>query len=102
MKAVTRSLWFLAPLGVLVCIVAFAHAAEMRLWASADGKHTVFAELVKVDGDVVVLRRDDGKTIRVPLAKLSAEDRKFAISGEGDDPGPVLVRMPLRRPGLRC
>jgi clan AA aspartic protease (TIGR02281 family) len=52
-------------------------APELRTWTSSDGKNVVRAELVEVDGDVVRLRRPDGVTIPVPLAKLCPADREF-------------------------
>ena len=36
------------------------------------------AQLVKVDGDAVVLKKKGGKEVKVPLEKLGAEDREFA------------------------
>ncbi|MCE9551851.1 MAG: SUMF1/EgtB/PvdO family nonheme iron enzyme [Planctomycetes bacterium] len=54
------------------------HAQPVRHWASADGNYTIEARFVKRDGDDVVLRRkDDGKTIHVPLARLSDKDQKY-------------------------
>ncbi|NLS90604.1 MAG: hypothetical protein GXX96_00270 [Planctomycetaceae bacterium] len=49
-----------------------------REWTSRDGRYTVEAELVKVEEGQVVLRRDDGSVIRVPLDRLSLGDLVFA------------------------
>jgi hypothetical protein len=49
---------------------------EMRTWTSASGS-TVEAELVRVDGSLVILRNPDGKPIRIPGNKLSAADQAF-------------------------
>lgn len=51
--------------------------ATGRTWTSANGKFSVEATLVRVQGDAVVLRKQDGKLVTVPLAQLSAEDRQF-------------------------
>ena len=32
---------------------------------------------MKVDGDTVVLKKKGGKEVKVPLEKLSAEDREY-------------------------
>ena len=48
-----------------------------RTWTDATGEFSVIAELVAVRGDKVVLRRQDGKQITVPLAQLSAKDQRF-------------------------
>ncbi|MEM9237751.1 MAG: SHD1 domain-containing protein [Verrucomicrobiota bacterium] len=54
---------------------------QARTWTSTDGKE-IEAELVKVEGEIVVLSMR-GKEYRVPLNKLSDEDREFAESWEG-------------------
>jgi N-acyl-D-amino-acid deacylase len=40
----------------------------------------VQAELARIDGDNVVLRKSDGTTVEVPIAQLSPADRAFAAS----------------------
>ncbi len=45
-----------------------------RLWASGTGTYRVMARLVEVDGDDVVLRKDDGKNVTVNWEKLSNAD----------------------------
>jgi len=50
----------------------------VRTWTSKDGKYVIVASLVKLDGLMVVLKRKDtGKELRVPLTKLSKDDRDF-------------------------
>lgn len=64
----------------LLCLSSAAHALseELRTWTDATGKHTVVARFVELDGTTVVLRREDDKTVRVPLSKLDAKDREHA------------------------
>lgn len=50
---------------------------ETRQWLSDDGRFKVEAVLIKFDGQVARLKRLDGATIDVPLARLSFPDRKF-------------------------
>jgi thiol-disulfide isomerase/thioredoxin len=69
----------------LVSVVGTALAAE-RTWTDPSGKFNVIAELVAVEGDKVVLRRKDGKQIKVPLEKLSDKDRKFIEASQTEDP----------------
>lgn len=69
------------------CLVLFlgeaAEATEVRLWKDATGKYEVRAELVDANYDdsaqevVVTLRKEDGKTLLVPLSRLSEDDRRF-------------------------
>ena len=49
-----------------------------RTWTDSTGKHEVVARFVELDGTTVVLRRNDGKTVRVPLARLSDADQRAA------------------------
>ena len=51
--------------------------ADAREWISRDGKYRVEAELLAVEEDQVVLRRQDGTVIRVPLDRLSYSDVKY-------------------------
>jgi hypothetical protein len=55
-------------------------AGEERTWKTQDGKFQVVAELIGTEGDVVLLRRADGKTARVPLQRLSETDRTFVAA----------------------
>ncbi len=63
---------------IVICFLAFlfwftpgVNSAELRTWTSKSGKFTVKAELLSFDQGLVILRRADGKKIKVPLAKLS-------------------------------
>ena len=49
---------------------------EARDWTSASGKKTA-AFLINVTGDSVILRKEGGEDFAVPIAGLSAADRKF-------------------------
>lgn len=48
-----------------------------RTWTDAKGKFRIEAEFVELKDGKVVLRKPDGKTISVPLGKLSTADQKF-------------------------
>ena len=50
---------------------------EPRVWKSKDGKFSVTATLISFDGVKAQLKKEDGKTIAVPLDVLSAEDQQF-------------------------
>jgi hypothetical protein len=49
-------------------------AEHFRTWRSADGKFTVEAKMLGSENGNVRLQRRDGKTITVPLTKLSGAD----------------------------
>jgi hypothetical protein len=50
---------------------------EMRTWHDATGKFEIEATLVSVKDQTVTLKKKNGRTIRVSLKKLSAEDQKY-------------------------
>ena len=50
---------------------------ESRTWKSADGKYETKAQFVEFSGKVAKLKREDGKIISVPIAKLSDADREY-------------------------
>lgn len=50
---------------------------EMRTWRDASGKFEIEAALVSVKEESVTLKKKNGRTIRVPLKKLCAEDQSF-------------------------
>ena len=49
----------------------------MRTWHDASGRFEIEATLVSLKDQTVTLKRKDGRTIRVPLKRLSAENQKF-------------------------
>ena len=48
-----------------------------RTWTDSSGTHEIEAELVKLDGEVVHLKKADGTIIKVPLNKLCLGDQRF-------------------------
>ncbi|MGL4512757.1 MAG: trypsin-like peptidase domain-containing protein [Lacipirellulaceae bacterium] len=61
-----------------------ANAGELRVWTSAGGEFSTVAEMVRIErGTVLVLRKPSGAEIKVSLAKLSPEDRRFALGQSG-------------------
>ncbi|MHB0956283.1 MAG: SHD1 domain-containing protein [Pirellulaceae bacterium] len=54
-----------------------AATPEFRTWRDTTGKFSVDAALVSVDEDTVVLRKKNGQTVNVPVAKLSGADVEF-------------------------
>ena len=52
-------------------------ATEPRAWTSADGQFSTHAQLVTFVGDEVVLKKDDGKTVKVLIENISIADRNL-------------------------
>ena len=60
----------------VVCLLSFRPAFAHE-WTDSSGTYKIEAELVKLDGEVVHLKKADGTTAKVPLNKLCEDDRKF-------------------------
>src|SRR5262249_51789801 len=66
-----------SALAVSVLLVLWLTACgEARVWTSADGAFRVEADLVEARADgTLLLKKQDGQTLRVELAKLSPADQ---------------------------
>lgn len=63
-----------------LCFLAAAAAAAEgtpRTWTTADGRRTVEAVFVEMQDELVVLKTDAGKTLKISLSKLSPLDQKY-------------------------
>ncbi|MHB8898430.1 MAG: SHD1 domain-containing protein [Thermoguttaceae bacterium] len=62
-------------------LVLLGQLSVAREWADATGQFKTEAELVKVEGDKVLLKKQsDGATIQVPIARLSPADQAYLKS----------------------
>lgn len=86
-------------MGILIASVlgvGSCFGAPVRTWTSSDGR-TLEAELVRVDGDrVVVKRSSDGREFTLRFGMLSADDQAFVQAAGGDEPLPRAA--PSRAP----
>ena len=62
------------------CCQDVVYGGPLHTWTSKSGKFTIKAELLSFGQGVVSLRRADGKTIKVPLAKLSKDDQNYVAN----------------------
>lgn len=70
-------------LGIILVLGTFAAPGLLALarpWTDNSGTRTIEAEFVEFKNGTVVLKKEDGKTLRLPLAKFSAEDQEFVRS----------------------
>ncbi|QDV41368.1 hypothetical protein Enr13x_12060 [Stieleria neptunia] len=63
-------------------LVSPAGGDEPRTWTDSTGKFRVTAILIQVQDDVVFLKTDAGKTLKIPVARLSQADQDFLDAGE--------------------
>ena len=73
-----RLLLILLALGA-PCVVAQEDKSKLRTWTSSIGTK-IEAELVSTTGDEVTLKTKAGRTLTVPLNKLSKADQEFAAA----------------------
>lgn len=62
---------------VVLLLAGTIRAETMRTWESADGKSIVYASVVEVNGDTVVLRKMSGSKVSVPISKLREMDQEY-------------------------
>ncbi len=83
----------------MLIIVAIALVADGREWVDNTGRFRIDGELLAVDKGYVTIQRADGKTVRVPLEKLSEKDRAY-VTAQGrsahDSPFEMVVTSPDR------
>lgn len=68
---------YFAGLLVFAVIGVPSWADELRTWTDSTGRFKVEAEFIECEDDVLLLRKENGKAIRMPLDKLSEEDRQY-------------------------
>ncbi len=73
LKPISASLLMMASISLLA-----PFSATGETWTDSTGQFTVEAEFKGVEGSSVVLLKDNGVTITVPIAKLSEESRALA------------------------
>ncbi|MEM1293725.1 MAG: SHD1 domain-containing protein [Verrucomicrobiota bacterium] len=66
--------------------------AEVRTWTDNTGKFTFEGTFVRSRGSEIMLKKVDGKLLRVPLSRLSREDQDYVTELES---GPAEATDPL-------
>lgn len=85
-------------LATVACSITVTSAQDkLRTWTDVTGQHKSRAAFVALEDDQVTLRREDGKTVKIPLDRLSA-CRSGVRSPHGSD---CIVERVARRSGSR-
>ncbi len=88
----------------LSCAVSLpAYGDEpIRIWVDSSGRYSVQAALVRREGDMVVLRRQDGGQTRMPVERISVRDQEYLSEYEQqqqtDATSPTPSALILDRP----
>ncbi len=85
----------------LFLLVAFSlvfSALYAEPWTDVSGRHSIDASFVSMQDGVVLLRRGDGRQVRIPLEKLDAKSRERAreVSSTSGGPPKNLVLAELK------
>ena len=72
---------------LLLCSPLVGQEAKLRTWTSSGGNYSIEARMVKSDETHVTLKKADGKTMRIEIARLSAADQKYIKSKSATKPG---------------
>ena len=84
-------------LAAVACLVACSAAlAESRTWKTTSGKE-LEAEYVRSSIGIVTLKTAEGKQIRMPLSRLSPEDRAYVRKKLKEAPAPAKKSSARRR-----
>ena len=79
-----RALVRLVVVGACILFGGIRVSAQMdeeREWADATGKFKIVGRLIEVKDGAALIKNKDGKTIKVPVAKLSKADQEFLEGG---------------------
>lgn len=70
--------------------------APIRGWSDQSGRFEIQARLIEQDESEVLLKREDGRTVKVPIDKLSEADRQYLNESkmEADNPFNRFVDPP--------
>lgn len=71
-----------------IAITALSVTLEARTWTEAGTGRTVEGDYLESEGSVVVIKNAAGRTVRIPLARLSEGDREF-IKGQSSAAAPA-------------
>ena len=87
------------PVVILLLVsMAWASGDEFRRWSDVTGRFSIRARLVTVDGNLVVLEREDGTKVAVDMEKLSPQDRSYLESLMAENPFKPLQKDSAKQP----
>ncbi len=87
----------IVALGFIAVWLSSAAGQEMRTWSDKTGKFKIQAKLTESSGGKVVLEREDGSQMTIPLDKLSEADQKFVADMQSNDQNPFQAVKPAKK-----
>jgi thioredoxin-related protein len=65
--------------------------ADARTWKEAGGDRTIEGDYARTEDDKIVITRPNGAVVKIPLARLSDEDKKFVSDQAAAAAPPAVV-----------
>jgi len=62
---------------LVAAVSIFPVTVDARTWKEAGSERTLEGEYSKMDGEKVIIIKSNGTSVKIPLEKLSDEDKKF-------------------------
>lgn len=84
-------------LGFVALWLSTAAGQEMRTWSDKSGKFKIKAKFVESSGGKVVLEKEDGSQVAVPLEKLSEADQKAVADMGSSSQSPFEAVKPAKK-----
>ncbi len=88
-------------IGFVAVWLSSAAGQEMRTWSDKSGKFKIKAKLVESSGKNVVLEKDDGTQVTIPLDKLSEADQKAVAEMGSAEENPFQTVKPAKKPAKK-
>jgi len=85
---------------VVTSLTSSSFGAELRTWSDASGKFKLKAEFVSIDEGAITLKGEDGKEFEIPLARLSAADKKYIEGLESENPFAAKSDNPFQKKAM--
>jgi hypothetical protein len=87
----------IAALGFITVWLSSAAGQEMRTWSDKSGKFKIKAKLVESSGNKVVLEKEDGSQVTIPLDKLNEADQKAVADMGSSSENPFQTVKPAKK-----
>jgi len=84
-------------LGVVAAWLAVAAGEEMRTWSDSSGKFKIKATFLELRNEKVILEKDDGSQVAIPLDKLSVADQAAVARMMAEEASPFQPMKPSKR-----
>ncbi len=87
----------MVAVALIAAWLSVATGQEMRTWADKSGRFKIQAKFVEMSGKSVVLEKEDGSQVKIPLDKLSEADQKAVAEMGAAEESPFETMKPAKK-----